>query len=80
MSEWVRLRCGNAEFGSFRGGSGELRVVCRASRCRDPEGITVHIFDVATGEYTNEIEEYREPKELRGLPGVREKRHGADDR
>lgn len=77
----VVLRCANAVFGVAIDASGTIDVICDATRCRSSDGVTHHKFDAQTGAYETDIEAYRHPRELRGLPGVREvKRDGTRTR
>lgn len=80
MSRRVILRCPGAYHGLAVAAQGELDVTCGATYCRDPRGVTHHIFDLANGSYTTEHESPRSPRELRGLPGVREVNHNGPSR
>lgn len=75
IRHWIPLRCPGACHGYVEPGStGRLDVECFASRCKCPEGIRVHVFDLADGSYRNRTRKFRGPLALRGLPGVKEER------
>ena len=68
----VILRCPNAYHGLAVDARGQLDVTCQAKYCRDPRGVTHHIFELADGSFRTEFEPPNSPRELRGLRGVRE--------